>query len=165
MRHCGHYLTYCTCPGWLWRWRIWWNEMWLAGETEVLRENLPRRHFVHHKSHLPNPGANPGCFGWKPATSRFSYGVAWINLIPCYFIIHIRWKYESMQFNTQSRTTWKYDAEMTDVRHYVLHGSCFRRKGSTITLLPMLDSVNYKYFKVHAQCKSSILHKYILPFS
>jgi hypothetical protein len=50
--------------------------MWLAGETEILGENLPRRHFVHYKSHLPDPGANPGRRGGKPATNRFSYGAA-----------------------------------------------------------------------------------------
>jgi hypothetical protein len=47
-----------------------------AGETEVLGEHLTRRHFVHHKSHLPDPGANPGRRGAKPATNRFSYGAA-----------------------------------------------------------------------------------------
>jgi hypothetical protein len=29
---------------------------WMAGETEVLGENLPRRHFVRHKSHLTRTG-------------------------------------------------------------------------------------------------------------
>jgi hypothetical protein len=48
----------------------------LAGETEVLGENLSRRHFAHHKSHLPDPGANPSRRSGKPATNRFSYGAA-----------------------------------------------------------------------------------------
>jgi hypothetical protein len=48
-------------------------------ETEIQGENLPRRHFVHHKSNLPDPGVNRGRRGGKPATNRFSYGAARIE--------------------------------------------------------------------------------------
>jgi hypothetical protein len=37
----------------------------LAGETEVLGENLLQRHFVHHKFHLTRPGIEPGPPRWE----------------------------------------------------------------------------------------------------
>jgi hypothetical protein len=65
-----------TAPGWLWWWRSWWNERVFAGETEVLGDNLLRRHIVHHKSYLPDPDANPGRRGGKLETNRLSCGAA-----------------------------------------------------------------------------------------
>jgi hypothetical protein len=41
----------------------------LTGETEVFEENLPQRHFIHHKSRLPDPGSNPGRRSENPATN------------------------------------------------------------------------------------------------
>jgi hypothetical protein len=48
----------------------------LAGETEILGENVPLYHFVHHKSHMTRLGWNPGRRGEKPATNPLSYGTA-----------------------------------------------------------------------------------------
>jgi hypothetical protein len=49
----------------------------LAGETEVLGENLPQRHFCPSQNPTwPNSVLNPGRRGGKPATNRLSYGAA-----------------------------------------------------------------------------------------
>jgi hypothetical protein len=51
-----------------------------AGETDVLGENLPQRHFCPSQNPTwPDPGLNPGRRGGKPATNRMSYGAA----MPC----------------------------------------------------------------------------------
>jgi hypothetical protein len=43
----------------------------LAGETEILGENLPQRHFVH-KSHMTRPGPPQ----WEASDYRLGYGAA-----------------------------------------------------------------------------------------
>jgi hypothetical protein len=49
----------------------------LAGETEVLGENLHQRHFCPSQNPTwPEPDLNPGRRGVKPATNRLSYCAA-----------------------------------------------------------------------------------------
>jgi hypothetical protein len=56
----------------------------LAGETQVLGENLPQRHFCPSQNPTwSDPGLNPGRRGGKPATNRLSYGAA-KDKLACY---------------------------------------------------------------------------------
>jgi hypothetical protein len=52
----------------------------LAGETEILRENLPQRHLVHHKSYMTTPGFEPGPPQWETRDLFFliSAVVLWV---------------------------------------------------------------------------------------
>jgi hypothetical protein len=67
-------LAYCTCPGWLRGWRIWWNEDWRGKPKYSEKKNCPSATLSTRNLTWPEPGGNPGRRGGKPATNRLSYG-------------------------------------------------------------------------------------------
>jgi hypothetical protein len=56
-----------------------WNPRWNdidRGKPKDSEKNLSQYHFVYHKSHWIDPGANPGRRGERPAINRLSHGPA-----------------------------------------------------------------------------------------
>jgi hypothetical protein len=62
-------------PGWLWWWRIRWNEDWQEKPKypEKIRSSA---NLSTTNPTWPDPRSNPGRRGRKPATNRLSYGAA-----------------------------------------------------------------------------------------
>jgi hypothetical protein len=58
----------------------WWNEDW-QGKPKYSEKTCLSATLSTTKSHLRDPGSNPGRRGGKPATNRLSYGVAILNLL------------------------------------------------------------------------------------
>jgi hypothetical protein len=65
------------CHGWLWWWKIWWNEDW-QGKPKYSEKTRHRATLSTTNPTWPDPGPNPGCCGEKPAPNRLSYGAALI---------------------------------------------------------------------------------------
>jgi hypothetical protein len=64
-----------ACPGWLWWWRIWWNEDW-QGKPKYSEKTCPSATLSTTNPTWRDPGSNTGHRGGKPATNRLSYGPA-----------------------------------------------------------------------------------------
>jgi hypothetical protein len=75
-----------ACPGWLWRWRIWWNEN-CQGKPKYSEKTRLSATLSTRNPTWPDPGSNPGRRGGKPANNRLSYGAA--SLVARYPLRHI----------------------------------------------------------------------------
>jgi hypothetical protein len=74
--HVGHWMAYCTCPWWLWWWRILWNEDW-QGKPKYSEKTCPSDTLSTTFPNWPDQGSNPGRRCGKPATNRLSYGAVY----------------------------------------------------------------------------------------
>jgi hypothetical protein len=81
-RYCGHFWSYCTAPDdrWGWLWSNWWNEDW-QGKSKYSEKTCPSAILSNTNPTWPDPGANPGRRGGKPANNRLSYGAAFLYTV------------------------------------------------------------------------------------
>jgi hypothetical protein len=57
-------LAYCTCPGWLWGWRSWWNKRFWQGDRSTRRKSTPTP-LCPPQIPLARPGREPGQPRWE----------------------------------------------------------------------------------------------------
>jgi hypothetical protein len=78
-------LAYCTAPNdrWGWVWSNWWNED-SQGKPKYSEKTYCSATLSTTNPTWPDPCANPGRRGGKPATNRLSYGAAsGVHLLDC----------------------------------------------------------------------------------
>jgi hypothetical protein len=75
-------LAYCTAPNdrWGWLWSNWWNEDW-QGKPKYSEKTYSSAILSTTNPTWPDPCANPGRRGGKPATNRLSYGAAYVIVV------------------------------------------------------------------------------------
>jgi hypothetical protein len=88
-----YWMAYCTCPGWLWWWRIWWNKD-CQGKPKYSEKTCPSATLSTTTLTGPAPGLTPGRRGGTQATNRLSYGAAdYYHLLKCNFAFFPQTKY------------------------------------------------------------------------
>jgi hypothetical protein len=56
-RHVGRWMAYCTCPGWIWWWRIGWNEEWQE-KPKYSEKTCPNATLSTTNPTWPGPGSD-----------------------------------------------------------------------------------------------------------
>jgi hypothetical protein len=147
-RHVGHSLAYCTCPGLLWGWRIWWNEW--QGKPKYSEKTCPDATLSTKNPTWPDQGLNPGRRGGKPATNRFSYGASHMgNKFMQYLCMKLEEKRShvglwptlesNIGINLLSNWVWDCEYDSPDVRLcWIPNGLCGSIKRDTF-----LDQLTY----------------------
>jgi hypothetical protein len=109
----------------------------LAGETEVLGENLPQSTLSTTNPTWPDLGSNPGRRGGKPATNRLSYGTAIVCLI---------WQRVQNLYETIRRKGYNYpctSCERLRLPHFLENRLTYGDKVVSPTRQPLLPPGNF----------------------
>jgi hypothetical protein len=85
-----HWLLYCTCPGWLWWWRICWNEDW-QGKLKYSETTHPSATLSTTNPTWPDPESNLGR----------QRQISWAMVRPRFFLVHYIHVFVSPGFENQ----------------------------------------------------------------